>query len=83
VSNFRSHPGGRVILSALGAPDSTDVFNAFHPGKTHELLKDFYVGDLDTRSGAPLASEANVSVFEKEYRAMAADMRAKGLYKAK
>ena len=72
-----------MIISALGAVDSTDVFNAFHPGKTHELLNDFYIGDLDTRSDAPLASEAQLSKFEQEYRAMVAELRAKGLYKAK
>ena len=82
MSNFRSHPGGRVILSALGQTDSTDVFNAFHPGKTHELLADFYIGDLDTRAEAPCSSEIKTSPFEAEYRLLVGEMKASGLYKS-
>ena len=79
VSNFSvDHPGGRVLLSSLGVPDSTDVFTAFHPGKTFEQLDRFYIGDFDARS-----AKATKKTFDEEYRALGAELRSKGLFKAK
>ncbi|KAI3648078.1 hypothetical protein MP228_005932 [Amoeboaphelidium protococcarum] len=40
------HPGGKVILSYANGQDATDPFNAFHPESAHEVLANFYVGDL-------------------------------------
>jgi hypothetical protein len=77
------HPGGRVLLSSLGATDSTDVFAAFHTGATYAKLTDFYIGDLDTQKHSPEAKQAGPSAFELEYRALNATMKAQGLFKAK
>ncbi|CAG8765704.1 8247_t:CDS:2, partial [Dentiscutata erythropus] len=39
------HPGGAPILTHIGK-DATDVFHAFHPESTHDLLANYYVGDI-------------------------------------
>ncbi|CAH1763536.1 3418_t:CDS:2, partial [Entrophospora sp. SA101] len=39
------HPGGAVILTHIGK-DATDAFHNFHQKTTHELLANFYIGDL-------------------------------------
>jgi hypothetical protein len=84
VSKFSSsHPGGRVILSSLGAADSTDVFSAFHLGTTFSSLERFYIGDIDKQKDAPTRTFAEPSAFELEYRALGSKMKALGLFKAK
>ncbi|RIB16121.1 delta6 fatty acid desaturase [Gigaspora rosea] len=39
------HPGGAPILTHIGK-DATDVFYSFHPESTHDLLANYYVGDI-------------------------------------
>ncbi len=40
------HPGGRVALSQVGY-DATGAFEEFHQATAHEILANFYVGDLE------------------------------------
>lgn len=54
VTNFiPQHPGGEVILKGCGQ-DATELFNTKdgkgmpHSGSAHELMKDYYIGDLQS-----------------------------------
>lgn len=40
------HPGGRVALSQVGF-DATGAFEEFHQASAHEVMANFYVGDLE------------------------------------
>eukprot|EP00179_Madagascaria_erythrocladioides_P017396 CAMPEP_0198334452 /NCGR_PEP_ID=MMETSP1450-20131203/19624_1 /TAXON_ID=753684 ORGANISM="Madagascaria erythrocladiodes, Strain CCMP3234" /NCGR_SAMPLE_ID=MMETSP1450 /ASSEMBLY_ACC=CAM_ASM_001115 /LENGTH=103 /DNA_ID=CAMNT_0044039045 /DNA_START=82 /DNA_END=390 /DNA_ORIENTATION=+ len=42
------HPGGEIILTYAGR-DATDVFCAFHPAATWQMLPRFQVGTLKAR----------------------------------
>ncbi|CAG8434505.1 671_t:CDS:2 [Scutellospora calospora] len=39
------HPGGAPILTHIGK-DATDAFYSFHPESVHDLLANYYVGDI-------------------------------------
>lgn len=54
VTNFiPEHPGGAEILKGCGK-DATELFNTKagrgigHSGSAHEMLKDYYIGDLNS-----------------------------------
>ncbi|CAG8549696.1 11179_t:CDS:2 [Acaulospora morrowiae] len=56
------HPGGSVILTLIGK-DATDAFNNFHQESTHDLLANYYVGDV-----APEDIASTKEGFSKELR---------------
>merc|ERR1719215_531802 len=45
VSNWVEHPGGAVIFTHVG-DDMTDIFAAFHAKGSHNMIDQFYIGDL-------------------------------------
>ncbi|KAM0678059.1 Cytochrome b5 [Binucleata daphniae] len=52
VKEFKhQHPGGSQILEDWMGKDCTEIFNnVMHSKDAHDMMKDFYVGDLDTKS---------------------------------
>ncbi|KAM0686300.1 Cytochrome b5 [Conglomerata obtusa] len=52
VASFKErHPGGSQMIEDWMGKDATQVFlNVGHTEHAHNLLKDFYVGDLDLTS---------------------------------
>jgi acyl-lipid Delta6-acetylenase / acyl-lipid (9-3)-desaturase len=74
VSEWKGHPGGRVLYTVAGS-DATDTFRAFHAAGTDKTLERFYVGDL---AGTP----PSLTPFELEYRAALAQLKAAGLFRA-
>jgi fatty acid desaturase/predicted heme/steroid binding protein len=69
------HPGGAVAISQLGK-DATDAFDVFHKQSTHELLANFYVGDLaDAEVKAPNA-------FAKDVQELRTVIEKSGWYKS-
>ncbi|CAM9210211.1 unnamed protein product [Discosporangium mesarthrocarpum] len=45
------HPGGAESITLTAGQDSTDEFNALHSQKARDMLKDYYVGELDASEG--------------------------------
>ena len=73
---------GGDAMYAVAGEDGTDVFGAFHPPSASDLLKKFYVGDVD--SSIPLK---DVAAIKKRNEALFRDLRAKaikmGLFKSR
>jgi acyl-lipid Delta6-acetylenase / acyl-lipid (9-3)-desaturase len=85
VSAFAAvHPGGPVLMTYAGK-DATDVFAAFHAPETWGLLKQFLIGDLEVvgaQASSPSPKNAAASPLLADFRALRADMKARGLFVA-
>ncbi|KAA8498335.1 Nitrate reductase NADH 2 [Porphyridium purpureum] len=46
------HPGGGSSIVMNAGDDSTEEFDAIHSSKAQEMLRDYYIGELDTDEGA-------------------------------
>lgn len=75
MSKWNAHPGGRVLYTAAGG-DASDAFRAFHSAGAHDMLDKFYVGEL-------VGKADEISAFEKDYRELITQMKAKGMFKAR
>lgn len=40
------HPGGTAILRNAGADSTAGFYGPQHPERVHDLIEDFYIGDL-------------------------------------
>ncbi|TPX48102.1 hypothetical protein SeMB42_g01669 [Synchytrium endobioticum] len=69
------HPGGNVVFSQLGQ-DATGAFNVFHAPSTHEVIANWYVGDL-----ASTAVRKHSGFFE-DVTALREEFDRKGYYKS-
>ncbi|KAI9168533.1 hypothetical protein H9P43_007906 [Blastocladiella emersonii ATCC 22665] len=72
---IHDHPGGEVILTQLGR-DGSDAFDAFHLETTHEVLADYYVGDLVSEEHT-IVDNSN---FAARIRKIKEEFAAQGLY---
>lgn len=69
-----SHPGGPLILQALGGRDATDQYRAFHGTSMGAKLRAMCVGRLEPSSAdAPSAAQT-------EFRALGESLRARGAF---
>jgi len=85
VSNWHEHPGGDVIFTHAG-DDFTDIFNAFHKKTSFNLMKRFYIGELDLDNSTegfqgPTKTEEQTK-FEEAYRNLRTELIRDGLYEA-
>lgn len=78
VSNWHEHPGGAVIFTHAG-DDITDIFAAFHAAGSHNMIKSFYIGDLDM---ATLPKDKKQLAFEKGYRELRSQLVMMGMFKS-
>lgn len=78
VSNWSSHPGGRVIYTHAGQ-DATGAFVGFHSGAAHAELERFCVGACPEMAGA---AEGEKAAFEAEVRALMPEIHRRGLFAA-
>ncbi|TPX33608.1 hypothetical protein SmJEL517_g03585 [Synchytrium microbalum] len=69
------HPGGNVVLSQAGM-DATGAFDVFHQEATHEIMANFYVGDL-----AP-GQVRKQSDFFNDVTRLRQEFEAKGYYES-
>jgi cytochrome b involved in lipid metabolism len=78
VSNWTEHPGGTVIFTHAG-DDMTDIFAAFHAPGSHQVMKRFYIGDLES----PVTHKDEKQVaFEKGYRDLRSKLITLGMFKS-
>lgn len=78
VSNWHEHPGGAVIFTHAG-DDMTDIFAAFHAQGSSAAMKQFYIGELESKTRN---KEKKQEEFEKGYRDLRAKMIMMGLFKS-
>ena len=78
VSNWHEHPGGAVIFTHAG-DDITDIFAAFHAAGSQNMIKSFYVGELDM---ATLPKDQKQLAFEKGYRELRSQLVVMGMFKS-
>jgi len=78
VSNWTEHPGGAVIFTHAG-DDMTDIFAAFHAPGSHQVMKRFYIGDLEL----PVTHKDEKQLaFEKGYRDLRSKLVTLGMFKS-
>lgn len=58
VTTFlKEHPGGAESITMNAGADCTEEFNAIHSTKAHDMLKNWYIGDIvDSLTASPLPS---------------------------
>ncbi|GKY95815.1 hypothetical protein MPSEU_000542200 [Mayamaea pseudoterrestris] len=78
VSNWHEHPGGAVIFTHAG-DDITDIFAAFHAAGSQNMIKSFFIGDLDM---ATLPKDQKQLAFEKGYRDLRSQLVVMGIFKS-
>ncbi len=78
VSGWKDHPGGRIIFSHAGE-DCTQIFTAFHPPSTYNILSRFLIGELDESSRESLTS--NHKELYEAYGDLRLKVSAAGLFK--
>jgi len=78
VSNWLEHPGGTVIFTHAG-DDMTDIFAMFHAAGSHNMIKKFYIGDLDV----PTRGEDDQQIaFKEGYRNLLKQLIEMGMFKS-
>jgi fatty acid desaturase/predicted heme/steroid binding protein len=77
VSDWYEHPGGAVIFTHAG-DDMTDIFTAFHAVGSQNMIKKFYIGDLDTET---VSKDERQLSFEKGYRDLRSKLVVMGMFK--
>ncbi len=78
ISGWKGHPGGRVLFSHVGE-DCTDIFTAFHPASSYNVLSRFLIGELDKPSLEELTNKREE--LQKAYRRLRIQLMAAGLFK--
>ncbi len=78
ISGWKDHPGGRIIFSHAGE-DCTQIFTAFHPPYSYNILSQFLIGELDESSMESLTSK--YKELYKAYGELRMKVSAAGLFK--
>mmetsp|Transcript_28787 Transcript_28787/g.81206 ORF Transcript_28787/g.81206 Transcript_28787/m.81206 type:complete len:488 (+) Transcript_28787:209-1672(+) len=79
VSNWYEHPGGAVIFTHAG-DDMTDIFAAFHAPGSHNMMKQFLIGELIPESVEH--KDDHQRAFEKAYRDLRSKLVMLGMFKS-
>ncbi|KAL1922436.1 uncharacterized protein VTP21DRAFT_9975 [Calcarisporiella thermophila] len=54
---LEEHPGGAESIMLNAGGDATEEFNAIHSSKAHDMLKDYYIGEVKESGSRPVPSE--------------------------
>eukprot|EP01084_Bolivina_argentea_P016102 30168_1 len=79
VSGWKEHPGGRILFSHAGE-DCTNIFTAFHPASSYNVMSRFLIGELDKSSWEQLTSERKE--LYGAYRGLRMQLMDAGLFEA-
>lgn len=65
VNNFlEEHPGGRSVIENWIGKDATEAFDEVgHSNEALEILKSFYIGELDINSPKIIKRESNGTIY--------------------
>ncbi|KAI8346358.1 delta-6-fatty acid desaturase [Choanephora cucurbitarum] len=82
VTEFiEDHPGGQAVLLTSVGRDVTDVFHSMHPDSAHEILANYYAGDLEKPTYKDEQSEKSAR-FAAEMRELREKLKNEGYFKS-